>query len=280
VLNQTLPPAQVIVVDDGSTDGTADVLKKEFGSDIILIRQENRGVAGARNTGLQYASQEFVGFLDSDDRWMPHLLETLIPVLQGDPELLLVYSNWLAGDSDQAGVFSRLGLQFKTGSTRLDRPLRHLLRRDGNGILLQSSLVRRWACIKAGGFDESYRLAEDTKLFQSLALLGPFAIWSEPLLIKIDEEGSEKLTQARSNQWQQEHAGLILRICKELGREVARKDSLAFLYMQRLKGYFYGVQCVESARQRQLAEWMRLLLASIAVGHFRLPLKSILAFFD
>lgn len=279
VLDQTLPPAQVIVIDDGSTDGTEELLREEFGSGITLVRQENRGVASARNTGLLHASKQFVAFLDSDDLWLPHMLESLLPVIKQDPELVLVFSNWLTGEHDKEGVLSQLGLHVESGSTRLNRPLRHLFQRYGRSILLQSSLVRREACLKVGGFDESYRLAEDTKFFHCLALLGPFAIYSEPLLIKIDRDGSEKLTRPDSIEWQQEHASLILRICDELKTDVAREDVFAYFLMQRLKGYFYGVQCVEYARQRKFGEWLRLLLSSVVSGHFRLPMKSVLALF-
>ena len=152
VLVQTLRPAQVIVVDDGSTDGTYEILKKEFGLDILLIRQENGGVASARNTGLKYANQKYVGFLDSDDLWLPHMLETLVPIIQNDPELVVLYSNWLIGDEDKRGSFFQLGYMPSYGKTRLERPSRHLLHKHGRGILLQSSLIRRDACAEVGGF--------------------------------------------------------------------------------------------------------------------------------
>ena len=194
VLEQTLRPAQVIVVDDGSTDGTDEILRKEFGKDILLICQANGGVSSARNTGLEYTNQKIVGFLDSDDRWLPHMLETLVPILQNDPELVVLYSNCLIGDEDKKGRFFQLGYMPSYGKTRLERPSRHLLRKNGSGILLQSSLIRRDACAEVGGFDEAYRIAEDTKFFWSLALLGPFAVWSEPLVVKLDGDGSEKLT--------------------------------------------------------------------------------------
>ena len=279
VLEQTLRPAQVIVVDDGSTDGTYEILRKEFGLDILLIRQENGGVASARNTGLKHANQKYVGFLDSDDLWLPHMLETLVPVIQKDPELVVLYSNYYMGFEDKRGRFIKLGYMPSHGKTRLERPARHLLSKNGSGILLQSSIVRRDACVEIGGFDEAYQIAEDTKFFLSLALLGPFAVWNEPLIVKLDEDSSEKLTQPTSERWRLAHARMILSIFAELGSQIFRDDWLAFLRMQRLIGYFRGKLCVEAAKQRDFNTWLRFSLSAVVRGQFRSPVKSLIILF-
>jgi glycosyltransferase involved in cell wall biosynthesis len=77
VLQQTYPRIETIVVDDGSTDNTADVIKK-FGDKIRIVRQANSGVSVARNTGLLNSSGEYVAFLDADDWWEPIKVETQI----------------------------------------------------------------------------------------------------------------------------------------------------------------------------------------------------------
>src|SRR5688500_9583140 len=87
-LNQTHPHVEVIVVDDGSTDGTADILKP-FGSRIRYIYQPNRGLSAARNTGIRAARGEWVAFLDADDLWHPSKTETQLSAVVNDSHIAL-----------------------------------------------------------------------------------------------------------------------------------------------------------------------------------------------
>ena len=72
VLAQTAPVEEIIVVDDGSTDGTADAIARRYGSRISVVRQMNSGVSGARHRAIAEASGEWIAFLDSDDEWTPN----------------------------------------------------------------------------------------------------------------------------------------------------------------------------------------------------------------
>ena len=86
VLAQTLPPREVIVVDDGSTDGGADVVERMASSVVRLVRQENRGVSAARNRGIAMASGRYVALLDGDDRWQPQYLEQVWRLIARYPD--------------------------------------------------------------------------------------------------------------------------------------------------------------------------------------------------
>jgi glycosyltransferase involved in cell wall biosynthesis len=84
VHNQTRAPDQVIVVDDGSTDDTADRIAADW-PNVICLRQENRGVSAARNTGIRAATGQWLAFLDSDDEWLPDKLQKQLAALAEQP---------------------------------------------------------------------------------------------------------------------------------------------------------------------------------------------------
>lgn len=99
-LAQTHPEIEVIVVDDGSTDSTPDVLAQEYGDNprVHYIRRSNGGAAAARNSALRLARGEFVGFLDSDDVWMPWKIELQLACLAHFPEAGMIWSDMQAVD--------------------------------------------------------------------------------------------------------------------------------------------------------------------------------------
>jgi glycosyltransferase involved in cell wall biosynthesis len=151
VLDQAYEPLEVIVVDDGSTDGTAGVART-LPSSIRCLAQPNRGPSAARNRGLQVAAGDTVAFLDVDDRWSPCALTVLAPVLQLQPSVdiaqgLIRQMRW-DGSYNQGG-----GLRFEAVS----EPYQF--------INIGSALYRRSVFDKVGRFDENLRENEDTDWF-------------------------------------------------------------------------------------------------------------------
>ena len=92
VINQTYPVNEIIVVDDGSNDGTYDMIKENF-PQAILIYQENRGVSSARNIGIQAANSKWIAFLDSDDEWMPNKIEEQISFFIKNPLIKVCHTD-------------------------------------------------------------------------------------------------------------------------------------------------------------------------------------------
>ena len=90
VINQSYPAAQVIVLDDGSDDGTADMIISEF-PQIEYICQPNSGISSARNSGIQAAKYPWIAFLDADDEWLPGKLEEQVSALQKNRQFLLCH---------------------------------------------------------------------------------------------------------------------------------------------------------------------------------------------
>jgi glycosyltransferase involved in cell wall biosynthesis len=149
-LGQTLPPLEVIVVDDGSTDETPKVLAR-YGDGIRVVRQNNQGVAAARNAGIAVARGELVAFLDSDDIWQPRKLELQAARFDTDPGLGLVHCGV---DFEGTGVT----VDGMEGSVATE-----MLRLDRSVIVSHSSsvMVPRRVAGEVGGFDARMRASED-----------------------------------------------------------------------------------------------------------------------
>lgn len=94
VLAQTLPVDEIIVINDGSTDNTAEIVKA-YGQAVRYIQQENAGVSAARNRGIEEASGNWITFLDADDEWLPEKLAMQCEVLQRNPDLKWVLCNFV-----------------------------------------------------------------------------------------------------------------------------------------------------------------------------------------
>jgi hypothetical protein len=164
VLAQTRGDFELIVVDDGSTDGTGEALA---GLDprVRYVWQENRGVAAARNAGLRLATAPVVAFLDSDNVWLPGHLETVLGALGRHPRAVL---------ASTCPEFMTTGRR-RPARARLVDPLPEALVANAAGFV-SCIAVRRAALERAGGFDERLRVAEDNDLWARLALLGPFSL--------------------------------------------------------------------------------------------------------
>jgi glycosyltransferase involved in cell wall biosynthesis len=103
VLSQTLSDLQVVVVDDGSTDDTPEVLARIRDPRVKIVRTRNQGISASRNEGLSHVTGDFVAFLDADDRWTPRKLEYQLEVLNAEPDIVAVFCNFVR--FDEQGVY-------------------------------------------------------------------------------------------------------------------------------------------------------------------------------
>jgi glycosyltransferase involved in cell wall biosynthesis len=173
VMRQTLAPAEIFVVDDGSKDPTREIVANEYGGRVTLIQQQNGGPAKARNAALRVATSEFVAFLDADDWWEPAKLERQYAAMLKHPEAVAHYTAVYRVSEIDGSSFPEV----LPAPERLEK----LLQYCNPGIPPASVMARRDAVLKAGGFNERQQGSEDWCLWFGLRKLGPLISSAEPL---------------------------------------------------------------------------------------------------
>jgi glycosyltransferase involved in cell wall biosynthesis len=215
VLSQEGPELEVIVVDDGSTDGTRQVVESHYGDDarVTYLFQEQSGVAGARNTGLARARGDLVGFLDSDDVWRPGKLALQLACLQRVPEAGMIWTEMNALDADGEpvpGSSLRSIFTFRLGFEELFAHRVALSEAApgqsagtgaaggtlywgdiydgfvvGNLVLPSAALITRERLEEVGGYDETLLVSgEDFDFFLRTCRAGPVAFVDVPTVLK------------------------------------------------------------------------------------------------
>jgi len=186
VFQQTYPNIELIVVDDGSTDGTVSLLKS-YGNRIRWAVQENAGPAAARNRGIAMAEGEIVAFQDSDDAWHPTKIARQVSLLERAGKsvtccicnMIMELPGVVGRSFDAAGL--RPGIEEGIWPNVTEVLATRFL------MFNQAAAVRREVLVRIGGFDESFRLMEDGELGLRLSLEGPWAFIREPLATRQDK---------------------------------------------------------------------------------------------
>ena len=177
VLGQTHRDLELVVVDDGSSDGTADALRRRFPDPRLrVLEQPHRGVSAARNRGVRETSGEWLAFLDSDDLWLPRKLERQLEELERRPEHPACYTEEIWYRNGRRVNPRRI--HAKHSGWIFDRCLPLCI------ISPSSILMRREVFEALGGFDESLPACEDYDLWLRLAARHPVLLVGEPLIVK------------------------------------------------------------------------------------------------
>jgi glycosyltransferase involved in cell wall biosynthesis len=160
ILAQTVPVDEIVVVDDGSDDGTADAIAEWYGAKVHVVAQQNAGAARARQRGVQEATGDWIAFLDSDDEWMPERNRHLLKAASCVPAEVA----WIFGDLrvvTDAGEGDTLYKEHHLSITEVPTVFPDIFTVEYPFHMLQASLIRRSALLQVKCFSEGLRSDDD-----------------------------------------------------------------------------------------------------------------------
>lgn len=173
VLRQTDPDFELIVVDDGSADATAEVVERFDDPRVRIVRQENRGAAAARNAGVATAAAPLVAFVDSDDLWLPGFLAGMREIFERDPTTALAYTDAWVLDAETLRVSTSTAMQWQHPPIPPPAdPTAFLLELVDRNFLYTATVARRSVLMRLGGFDERLRAAIDYDMWLRVVAAG------------------------------------------------------------------------------------------------------------
>ncbi len=178
VLSQNFADFEVVIVDDGSTDGGNELVKRKFSDPRIrLIQQEHQGVSVARNRGVAEAGNELIALLDADDIWLQKYLETIGEAINTFPESAMYCCAGFTLYPDGSG-FSRTSRRYRGKSRQVN-----FFAAPGFFANCSSIVVRKPKFLECGGFPPGMAQMEDTVFFYKLALRGSVVFCPIPLTV-------------------------------------------------------------------------------------------------
>ena len=249
VLAQDFNNFELIVVDDGSTDDTADILD-DYRERITVLTQLNRGVSAARNRGIRSSSGRFIAFLDSDDRWLPQKLSRQIDFYDSHPDAQICQTE---------EIWIRNGRRVNP-KTRHRKPSGKIFERSLELCLVSPSavMIRRDLFERVGLFDENLPACEDYDMWLRVSCHYPVYLIKDPLIVKQGGHADQLSRQPSLDKYRiQSIAGIIL------NGELSQSQYAAALKVLRKKCSVYASGCLKRGRKQEY-EYYQALVPKIA----------------
>jgi len=244
VLDQDYGNTELIVVDDGSTDATVRTLSA-YQNRLRLIRQENRGVSAARNTGIRAAAGTLIALLDSDDLWLPGKLRTQVDYFEAHPEALICQTE---------EIWIRNGVRVNPGK-RHRKQAGDIFERSLSLCLVSPSAVmmRKSLLDEVGLFDEDLPACEDYDLWLRIAWRHPVHLIETPLIVKRGGHADQLSRMPELDKYR------IRSICNLLDRgRLSRNQQQACIRMLGTKCAIYAQGCRKRGRPEDALHYEKL----------------------
>jgi glycosyltransferase involved in cell wall biosynthesis len=251
VLAQTREDFELVVVDDGSTDATAEVVRG-FQSDprVRLISQKNKGLAAGLNAAIAAGSAPYVALIDADDLWMPTYLEEMGRALEGDPGAGFAYTDAWSFDEASSRFFRRTSNSFigapDPPPTDPEQFLRLLVKFN---FVFGLAMMRRSALDEVGGFNESLKACEDYELWIRLAAHGYHAARvPKQLVVVYNRVGSMHTDERRMLSCNRE-------VCRMVAEDLETSDEVKALAQARIARLNRSLAALEGNAKAIAAWW-------------------------
>jgi glycosyltransferase involved in cell wall biosynthesis len=244
ILAQTCPVDEIIVVDDGSQDKTADIVRS-YGDKVKLIQQPNAGVSVARNTGILAATGDWIAFLDADDEWLPEKIKRQIEHLQNNPDLVWSMGNYIHCLCEE---------NCRAEHTVVSKCLRYQKNRGYYASYFEAIQLYQWGhmdCLliqkkifhHVGVFHRELRIAEDLDIWLRIAYRYPkVGFLPEPLAVHHLSSENSLMKQPRQPGLYADFMTRHLALSQEQGVSELFKPAAAFMMRRWIRGMLFAGQ--------------------------------------